>query len=158
MRRTLTVLITGTVLLPLAACGSDPASGPPAPAASPSTASPSIGDPAATTPAPPAGPPGTGPTRPPTTTTATPPGPPDAGELPGGLPHGDRKLTGVVERSGDCAMLRVGDRLWSLTGSPAQTLRPGERVTVQGQITTADGVCAEAGATRGIVVRRVTEG
>jgi hypothetical protein len=92
-------------------------------------------------------------TKPPSATT---PAPPDSGELPGELPHGDRKLTGVVERAGDCTLLRVGPRLWGLTGSPVQGLRAAERVTVQGQITTAGGGCAEAGAARSMVVRRVT--
>ncbi len=157
MRRMLTVLVIGTALMPLSACGSEPD-----PDASPSAASPA---PATSAPATPSASPAepTGPTRPtrprpsPPATTATAPGPPDSGELPGELPHGDRKLTGVVERSGDCAMLRVGDRLWGLTGGPVQPLRPGDRVTVQGQVTSADGACAEAGATRGMVVRRVTE-
>lgn len=169
MRRVLTVLATGTVLMPLVACGSessrDPSTAsPPPPAVSPSAVtppavppsvvSPSAGESPATTPTSTAVGSGT-----PTATklpSATPPAPPGSGELPGELPHGNRKLTGVVERAGDCTLLRVGDRLWGLTGSPVQGLRAAERVTVQGQITTAGGGCAEAGATRSMVVRRVT--
>jgi len=162
VRRTLALLAIGTVLMPLAACGSEPDAGraagePSPPAASPRAASPSTGESAATptrsataTGGPNAT---TAPTHPPATTAA----PPGSDELPGELPHGNRKLTGVVERSGDCALLRVGDRLWGLTGSHVQALRSGERVTVQGQITTAAAGCAEAGATRSVVVRSVTK-
>jgi hypothetical protein len=166
VRRMLALLVTGTVLMPLAACGSGPdpgagaapSAGSPSagspPAVSPSTASPSTRNSAATTPKPSAtataGPTAT--TRPPATTAA----PPGSDELPGELPHGNRELTGVVERSGDCALLRVDDRLWGLTGSLVQRLRSGDRVTVRGQITTAAGSCAEAGATRSMVVRSVT--
>jgi hypothetical protein len=115
-------------------------------AVSPSVVSPSAGESPATTPTSTAV--GSG------TPTAT--NPPGSDELPGELPHGNRKLTGVVERAGDCTLLRVGDRLWGLTGGPVQGLRAADRVTVQGQITTAGGGCAEAGATRSMVVRRVT--
>ncbi|MEV6489232.1 DUF5818 domain-containing protein [Actinoplanes sp. NPDC051633] len=168
----LTVLATGAVLVPLAACGSENDRGPAAagpssaasppvaspPRASPPTASSPTGGSAAATPRSSATTAGgraatTRPTRPPPTTAA----PPGSGELPGELPHGNRKLTGVVERSGDCAMLRVGDRLWGLTGSRVQPLRPGDRVTVQGQVTTASGGCAEAGAAQSVVVRSVTK-
>jgi hypothetical protein len=168
VRRTLGLLAAGTVLMPLAACGSEAGPGPdaagPSPsAASPSTAfpsaaSPATGNSAATTPQPSAtatgGPTATSrPTRPAASTVA----PPGSDELPGELPHGNRKLTGVVERSGDCALLRVDDRLWGLTGSLVRALRSGDRVTVRGQITTAAGGCAEAGAIRSVVVRSVTE-
>jgi hypothetical protein len=129
----LTVLATGTVLMLLVACSSE--SGRDPSAASPSAVTPPAVSPSA----------GESP--------AAPPGP---GELPGELPHGDRKLTGEVVRAGDCTLLRVGDRLWGLTGGPVQGLRAAERVTVQGQITTAGGGCAEAGATRSMVVGRVT--
>ncbi len=150
MRRMLSVLLAGAVLVPLAACESEPDSGAspsspaPAPAASPSAAPPPASSP------PPASPPAT------TSPTGS-PEPPGPGELPGALPFGDRKLTGVVERSGDCTLLRVGDGLVGLTGTPAQPLQAGDRVTVQGQITTADGGCAAAGAARSVVVRRVTK-
>jgi hypothetical protein len=162
----LTVLAVGTVLMPLAACGSDEPGPSAAAPSSPPTASPSAASPPPASPSPASPPaPGSPPVAPARTTpgspttpqgppaTTVPPGP---GELPGELPHGNRKLTGVVELSGGCALLRVGDRLWGLTGSPAQGLRAGDRVTVQGQFTTADGGCADAGATRSMVVRRVT--
>jgi hypothetical protein len=164
VRRMLTALAAGTVLMPLAACTSEPGPGPAAAGQSPSAASPSAASPSAASPPAASSPAAsssaggsaaaTPSTRPPPATTAAPP--PGADELPGELPHGDRKLTGVVERSGDCAMLRVGDHLWGLTGGAVRPLRPGDRVTVQGQITTAAGGCAEAGATRSVVVRTVT--
>jgi hypothetical protein len=166
VRRVLTVLATGTVLMPLVACGSEPGRDPSAarPSSPPPAASPSAVPPSAVPPSAPESPattltPGAAGSAKPTATkrpSATPPAPPDSGELPGELPHGNRKLTGVVERAGDCTLLRVGDRLWGLTGSPVKGLRAAERVTVQGQITTAGGGCAEAGATRSMVVRRVT--
>ncbi|WP_229075068.1 hypothetical protein [Actinoplanes sp. DH11] len=86
------------------------------------------------------------------------PAPPGPGELPGGLPHGDRTLTGVVEQAGGCTLLLVGERRWSLTGTPAETLTAGARVTVTGQVTTAAADCAGPDVVRALVVRRVTPG
>ncbi len=139
MRRLLTLMITFAVLVPAAACGSepDPRPGPDDTPTPPTAASSATGEPAPTA----------------TTTPAAPP-PPSSGELPGGLPFGDRTLTGVVEHSGDCTMLRVGTRLWGLTGTPAGALSAGDRVTVEGQVTTADSGCETAGVTRMLVVRR----
>ena len=76
--------------------------------------------------------------------------------MPGGLPHGSRTLTGVVERSGDCLLLRVGERRWGLTGTPAETLAAGDRVTVTGQVTTPGAGCASSEVARALIVRRVT--
>jgi hypothetical protein len=157
MRRLLTLLIIGAVLAPLAACGSEPdressAAGTPTPSAAASSAP---GGPAATgSPSPPATGASSEPatTKPSRTTTA----PPDAGELPGGLPFGERKLTGVIELSGNCAMLRVGNRLWGLTGKPLGALAAGDRVTVEGQVTTPDPACGVPDVSRALVVRRVT--
>lgn len=177
--RCLTLLITGAALVPLAACGSDPprpapapgttasASSSPSPSPSSSATGPASGPASATGPASgPAAGPGSGATRPPATGAATPgsgdvPGGPGdvpggPGEVPGGLPHGSRTLTGVVERSGDCLLLRVGDRRWGLTGTPAETLAAGDRVTVTGQVTTTGAACAGSDAARTLVVRRVT--
>jgi len=157
MRRLLTLLITGAVLAPLAACGSEPdrepsAAGTPSPSAAASSAP---SGPAATgSPSPPA----TGASPDPTTTepsSSTIP-PPDAGELPGGLPFGQRKLTGVIELSGNCAMLRVGNRLWGLTGKPLGALAAGDRVIVEGQVTTPDPACGVPDVARALVVHRVT--
>ncbi|MEV6304468.1 hypothetical protein AB0M02_34025 [Actinoplanes sp. NPDC051861] len=102
--------------------------------------------------------------QPPPTATAAPTGvpsmppsypPPSSGEVPGGLPFGERNLTGVVERSGSCTMLRVGERLWSLTGTPVTALQTGAEVAVSGQVTTPDPACA-TDVTRGLVVHRAT--
>jgi hypothetical protein len=40
-------------------------------------------------------------------------------------------VTGVVERSGNCTLLRVSGRYWELTGTPAGTLADGSSVTGQ---------------------------
>ncbi len=163
MRRPLT-LLTVVVLTATAACGSGPDRTPapddtptPSAAASPSTGAP---PPAASAPAGgPSSPPAGGPSSPPAAPSRTPATslpPPGSGELPGELPHGGRKLTGVVERSGDCVALRVGQRLWGLSGTRAGTLSAGERVTVAGQMTAADAGCATPGVTQTLVVRRVT--
>ena len=174
--RCLTLLIAGAVLAPLTACGSDPPRPAPVPSATtpgsatptPSPAStgpgpgpspsPGSGSGSGETTRPPATPPRTETTRPATTTPPPDPGdvPGGPGEVPGGLPHGSRTLTGVVERSGDCMLLRVGDRRWGLTGTPVETLTPGDRVTVTGQVTTAGGDCAGSDVARTLVVRRVT--
>jgi hypothetical protein len=173
MRRLLTILITGAVLAPLAACGAEPERGPAPSPSAPSAPAPSPPGPSAPAPTDPAptgnpSPPDAGPARPPATTAprptpsrppATPaePPPPDSGELPGGLPFGDRKLTGVVERTGPCAALRVGTGLWGLTGQPVAGLSPGDRVTVEGQVTTTEPACGgRQGTARTVVVRRVT--
>ena len=172
--RYLTLLIAGAVLAPLAACGSDPPRPAPVPSATtPGTAVPAP-SPASTGPRPDqtTRPPRTGTTSPATRTPPpdsdeTPGGPGEVpggpgevpggpGEVPGELPHGSRTLTGVVERSGDCTLLRVGDRRWGLTGTPAETLTAGDRVTVTGQITTAGADCAGADVARTLVVRRVS--
>ena len=157
MRRLLTLLITGVVLAAATACGSDPEPPPAGPTAPPITGSPAPGSPppatAPTTPGDP--PPATGSAAPgsPPPATVPPPGP---GELPGGLPHGGRRLTGVVERSGDCTTLRVGERRWGLAGARAGGLTAGDRVTVEGQVTTPDPACAVPEVAQAIVVRRVT--
>jgi hypothetical protein len=169
MRRLLTILITGAVLAPLAACSAEPERGPaPGPsgpsAPAPSGPAPSAAGPAPTgSPSPPgagaAGPPATTAPRPtpsrPAGTSAQPP--PTSGELPGGLPFGERKLTGVVEGTGRCAALRVGTRLWGLAGQQVAGLSPGDRVTVEGQVTTTDPACGRRpGAAQTVLVRRVT--
>ncbi|MDI6098777.1 hypothetical protein QLQ12_09215 [Actinoplanes sp. NEAU-A12] len=182
MRRLTILLLAGGSLAPLTACGSDPPPGSASPAPSPPATAPGAGgtppapvSPAGGTPPAPVSPAGGTPPAPvspgsPAPTTTTPPPasprgestvpvpPPGPGELPGGLPHGDRTLSGVVARSGDCTMLRVGDRLWGLAGTPAETLTAGDRVTVTGQITTTGADCAGSDVVRTIVVRRVTPG
>lgn len=169
MRRLTILLLAGGSLAPLAACGSEP---PPAPATTgpaPSAGTPvpsgpvpgpaSSGSPAPTgTPGGPARTEATRPPAPPRGATTTPVPPPGPGEVPGGLPHGNRTITGVVDRSGDCTMLRVGDRRWGLTGAPAGTLTPGDRVTVTGQITTTGADCAGSDVVRTLIVQRVTPG
>ena len=163
--RCLTVLLLAGVVP--AACGSDPparepgsgpgtSTPPPAassPAAPPATSSPGAPPAASSAAAPPAAsssaaPPAAEPSSAPS---ASPP-PGGAGELPGGLPHGDRTLTGVVERAGGCTLLVVGDRKWALSGTPADNLTVGDRVTVTGQITT--GGCANPEVGRTLIVRR----
>jgi hypothetical protein len=130
MRRILILLITGVVLT---ACESEPPA-PASPSAPPAGAAPSGAVPSGAAPS------GAAPT-------------PSAGELPGGLPFGERTLTGTVERAGECAMLRVGERLWGLTGTPVTGLRDGQEVTVVGQVTTPEPTCGPE-VTRGLVVQR----
>jgi hypothetical protein len=60
-------------------------------------------------------------------------------------------VTGVVERSGDCTLLRVGDRYWELTGTLAGGLADGSSFTVTGQVTTTTG-CAGKEVVGAIVV------
>ncbi len=171
MRRLLTILITGAVLAPLAACGAEPERGPAPSPSGPSAPAPSTSGPApAGSPSPPdagtARPPATTAPRPtpsrPAGTPAEPPPtsagpPPNSGELPGGLPFGERKLTGIVEGTAPCAALRVGTRLWGLAGQQVAGLSPGDRVTVEGQVTTTDPACGgRPGVARTVVVRRVT--
>ena len=82
------------------------------------------------------------------TTASTPPGPgPSATPAPnrgtgtttpgddrqGDLVRGRRTLTGTVARQGTCTTLDTGDARWQLTGSIADKLTPGSRVTVVGQ-------------------------
>ncbi len=160
MRQLLTLLITVAVLASAAACGSEPDRGtppdetPPPPSAA---GSPTTGGPASATPGSPS-PPATDPALPPPSRPAASPAapPPGGGELPGGLPFGERKLTGVVERVDDCTLLRVGTRRWELIGTAAEGLSAGDRVTVEGQVTTAVPGCAAPEGTRALVVRRVT--
>ncbi|WP_328471794.1 hypothetical protein OHA21_08140 [Actinoplanes sp. NBC_00393] len=64
-------------------------------------------------------------------------------------------MTGTVERFGECTMLRVGERLWGLTGTPVDGLREGAEVAVVGQVTTPDPTCGPE-VTRGLVVQRAT--
>jgi hypothetical protein len=145
MRRILVLLATGAVLAPLSACGSGTPDEPPAPASSAPAPGGAASPSTEAAPSPSA----------PGTTTGTPPPEPSSGELPGGLPFGERDLTGVVERAGDCTMLRVGSRLWGLTGTPVPGLRTGAQVTVSGQVTTPDPACGPEVA-RGLVVQRAT--
>ena len=135
MRRLMILLFAGAALAPLTACGADPPAGPPAATPGPAT-------------------PGPGTSGPATPGSATPP--PGAGEFPEGLPHGDRTLTGVVEESGGCLLLVVGTRRWALTGTAAEALAAGARVTVTGQVTTTGAGCRDPEVTRTLIVRRAT--
>jgi hypothetical protein len=169
--RTLRILVISVAALgPLIGCGSDPERPPAAaePSAPSPGASPATSGPAATGPSPSRStakpgtgapwPPGTGQAAPAPSRSVTtrPVPPPTAGELPGGLPFGDRKLTGVVERSGDCTVLRVGTRRWGLIGGSAGTLVVGRRITVEGQVTTPDAGCSVPDVAQAVLVRRVT--
>jgi hypothetical protein len=75
--------------------------------------------------------------------------------VPGPLPWGSRTLTGVVERSGDCTMLVVGQRRWALTGKAAATLVPGAKVTVRGSLTTRPAGCGDRELAQTVMVNRV---
>ena len=156
MRRLVLSLVACAVVTPLAACDPDPRPG--GSAAEPSvTGGPSASpEPSLVAPSPiaPRSSPATS-RRP--ASGGAPSGavpPPSAGELPGGLPFGERRLTGVVERSGDCTMLRVGARRLVLTGTAVPALSPGARVTVEGQVTTAGPECVVVGVTQALAVRR----
>ncbi|SCL36633.1 hypothetical protein GA0070616_5538 [Micromonospora nigra] len=83
---------------------------------------------------------------------------PSGGEVPGGLPWGGRTLTGTVERDGDCLMLLVGARRWALTGDAARGLTAGQRVTVQGSLTTRPATCGDRELAQTIAVTRVIPG
>ncbi len=150
------VILAGGVLGPATGCGSEPT---PPPATGQPSRTPEAGaGPASSSgsgPVPSTGSGTTGP--PPSAPAATPTPPPGPGELPGGLPHGERTLTGVVERSGECTLLRVGARRWGLTGTPIDELADGSRVTVVGQVTTG-AECAGQDVVRTLIVRRVTPG
>jgi hypothetical protein len=154
--RSLTIMLVTTGVLTVAGCGAEPASpvptgtGPPATAPSPSPALPTGTDPSPSA----GGPPSSGP---PPTQEGAPTTPPTAGELPGGLPYGQRRATGVVEKSGKCTLLRVGARHWELTGSLADGLDDGSTVTVTGQVTTATGGCT-ADVVRTLIVQAVSPG
>ncbi|MDR7278520.1 hypothetical protein [Catenuloplanes atrovinosus] len=158
------ITIVAAVLGLAAGCGSTPASPPStgtpsgAPPSDASPASPADTSRAEPTAAPPSGSPGgpaIGAPAPPPSTGAGPPPPPGPGELPGGLPHGERTLTGVVDRSGDCTLLRVGSRWWQLTGTAAGGLVDGSRVTAVGQVTNGAG-CGGRDVTTTLIVQRVT--
>jgi hypothetical protein len=147
--RSVTIMFVALGVLAVSGCWSEPSSTRP-------TASASAGaGPSATSPAPTStfstGPSSTAPAP---TEDVTPASPPATGEVPGGLPHGRRSVTGVVERSGDCMLLRVGDRYWELTGTLAGNLADGSSVTVTGQVTTTTG-CAGKEVVRAIVVGSV---
>jgi hypothetical protein len=152
MRRATVVLSLVGLLLSMVACGSgDPSDD--APGVQPPIVSPSI------EPAPSATPTSATPTAAPSRSlpvgpAGTPP-PAGSGDVPGPLPWGGRTLTGVVERSGDCTMLLVGGRRWALTGEAAATLSPGERVTVQGSLTTRPAACADRDLAQTVAVARV---
>ncbi|MGN9810108.1 hypothetical protein ACTMSW_12215 [Micromonospora sp. BQ11] len=83
------------------------------------------------------------------------PSPPGGGEVPGPLPFGERTLTGIVERAGDCTMLLVGERRWALTGDAATSLRPGSRVTVRGAVAPMPPACADRDLAQTVAVARV---
>ncbi len=159
MRRATVVLSVLGLLWQTAACSSDGPSTDPS-GVQPSVVSPSV-PPApsgtqASEPAPPetAGPP---PRVPPSRSRpgspAAPPAP--SGDVPGPLPWGARTLTGVVERSGDCTMLLVGKRRWALTGPAAAALRPGDKVTVRGSLTTRPAACGDQDLAQTVAVTRV---
>lgn len=94
--------------------------------------------------------------RPTTTSPAAPaPGTPlPSGDVPGPLPWGARTLTGVVERSGDCTMLLVGQRRWALTGRAAAALSPGTKVTVRGNLATRPAGCGDRDLAQTVAVTR----
>jgi hypothetical protein len=52
-------------------------------------------------------------------------------------------------------MLRVGARLWGLTGTPVAGLKTGAEVAVSGQVTTPGPTCPPE-VTRALVVQRAT--
>ncbi|MEV4280079.1 hypothetical protein [Actinoplanes xinjiangensis] len=145
----MTIMFVALGVLAVSGCWSEPSAVPPTGSASPG-AGPSATSPAPTSPSP------TGPssTSPAPTEDVTRASPPSTGEVPGGLPHGRRSVTGVVERSGDCTLLRVGGRYWELTGTLAGTLTDRSTVTVTGPVTTATG-CAGKEVVRAIVVAAV---
>jgi hypothetical protein len=147
--RSVTIMFVTLGVLAVSGCWSEPSATPPTGPASPGTGP--SGTPPAPTSTSPTGPSSTSPTPAEDVTRASPPA---TGEVPGGLPHGRRSVTGVVERSGDCTLLREGGRYWELTGTPADTLADGSTVTVTGQITTATG-CAGKEVVRAIVVGSV---
>jgi hypothetical protein len=156
--RSATIVLVVAGVLTAAACGSEPEPsgvppstgvppGPPSPSG-PAQSGPAQSGPASSGPAP---------SRPGPTEATTPAPPPGTGELPGGLPHGERRATGVVERSGGCVLLRVGSRYWELTGTVAGQLAEGGTFTVAGQVTTATG-CAGKDVVRALVVRAAQPG
>jgi hypothetical protein len=153
----MTIMLVTTGVLTVAGCGAEPPSplptgtGPPATAPSPS---PSV--PTGTDPSPSVGSPPPASSGPPPTEGGVPTTPPTTGELPGGLPYGQRRATGVVEKSGNCTLLRVGARHWELTGTLADRLADGSTVTVTGQVTTATG-CADD-VVRTLIVHAVSPG
>ncbi|MGN9779630.1 hypothetical protein ACTMS0_28325 [Micromonospora sp. H33] len=91
----------------------------------------------------------------PDTPAAGPGSPSGTGEVPGPLPFGERRLTGTVERAGDCTMLLVGERRWALTGDVAAGLRPGARVTVRGNLATRPAACGDRDLAQTVAVTRV---
>jgi hypothetical protein len=153
--RSMTVMLVTTGVLTVAGCGAQPPSpvptgtGPPATAPSPSPAPVLPTDPPPSAGAPPS-------SGPPRTEEGVPTAPPATGEVPGGLPYGQRRATGVVEKSGNCTLLRVGARHWELTGTLADRLADGSTVTVTGQVTTATG-CADD-VVRTLIVHAVSPG
>ncbi|MEU8298631.1 DUF5818 domain-containing protein [Micromonospora sp. NPDC048909] len=113
--------------------------------------------PAAASPSPPAG---STPPPPPTTRRPVPsrpaaPLPSSGGDVPAPLPWGGRTLTGTVERAGECTMLLVGEHRWALTGAAAADLRPGDRVTVHGNVAPRSAACGERALPRAVAVNRV---
>lgn len=161
MRYLMILILAGGVMGAAAGCGPEPSA--PSATGQPSrepelgaSSAPSAGSgPTGAPTAPPSAPPPTTETATPPPETATPTPPPGPGELPGGLPHGERTLTGVIERSGGCTLLRVDSRRWRLTGTLVEGLVDGSSVTVVGQITTGT-ECAGQEMTRTLIVRRVT--
>ncbi|HYN92794.1 MAG TPA: hypothetical protein VES42_02970, partial [Pilimelia sp.] len=79
--------------------------------------------------------------------------PPAGDDRRGDLVHGVRTLTGTVERTGGCVLLRVGAARWELTGAAARTLVAGRRVRVGGAPLPTPPQC---GATGVFVVSRWT--
>ncbi|MFI6262708.1 DUF5818 domain-containing protein [Micromonospora sp. NPDC051006] len=156
MRRAGLLLTAVGLVCWVTACASSdlPAAGqPPAGSTAPAGATP----PPAASPSPPARatpPPPPTTARPAPSRSATPP-PSSGGDVPGALPWGGRTLTGTVERAGECTMLLVGEDRWALTGAAAADLRPGDRVTVHGNVSNRSAACGERALPRAVAVNRV---
>lgn len=75
-----------------------------------------------------------------------------SGERRGDLVRGVRTLTGTVERTDRCVILRVDRSAWALLGAPATKLAAGRTVEVTGTVATPPPGCV---AHQALMVTRV---
>ena len=155
------VMLTAALLAVASACSGEQKEPPSAaritpsatPDGGPASASPSTASPGTASPGGAASPsaPGT-PAAPPTSRPGAPGPTPTDPDRRGDPVRGYRTLTGVVESSGQCPVLRVGTERWALMGAAAAQLAPGRQVEVRGTVAPAPRGCL---ATRGLRVSQV---
>jgi hypothetical protein len=88
-----------------------------------------------------------------------PPVPPEAtatsvDDIPGGPVWGNRTLTGTVAKAGMCTTLLTGAGRWALTGTTANALVDGARVTVTGTLTPMPPECSAQELLQAVLVSR----